>query len=197
MNYFFAILILIALFAIVRGIDYIIRLVTKGKKYYHFHLRWFPSFELAIWILFVFWLLRNLHSEEIYYPFLVVAIAILLVLAIGWYVFRDLVSGVILKAGHAMETGMIVKSEAASGVISSLGYLGLELNTPEGETLRVPYSRMIGKGITCQEKSSQLRRQKLSLIVPQKHGVQNIQQKLRKNFLNCPGSLQVKRSKSL
>lgn len=65
------------------------------------------------------------------YPILTGSLIILLVGLFGWYFLRDFVSGIILKAENAFETGQQIQTAQVSGTIKKLGYRSLEVVTNE------------------------------------------------------------------
>jgi small-conductance mechanosensitive channel len=66
----------------------------------------------------------------------------------GWYLLRDLISGIILKAENGFEPGQRIIASEVSGTIKKLGYRSLEVITNDGKYVKIPFSRLSSINIT-------------------------------------------------
>ncbi len=101
-----------------------------------------PALELVIWVAYVFRGLYMLFGGRVYYEFVVVLMASLVMAAIAWFLFRDYLSGVLLKAEKSLEPGRKLKTPYVEGRIKKLGSRVVEVINNEGALVRVPYSRL-------------------------------------------------------
>ncbi len=101
-----------------------------------------PFVELLIWIVYAFWGISILFGGFVYYDLILGVAAVLLLLAFAWFVFRDFLAGVLLKAEKSLEPGRFIKAPFAEGHIRSLGARSLVLVNEKGEVVRIPYSRI-------------------------------------------------------
>jgi small-conductance mechanosensitive channel len=186
MNVIITLLVAIALLILLKSGWYLIKLATHKKTYYHYVLRIFPMVELGVWILFAFWMVETLFFHNTFYPFVVVTMAILLIIFIAWFVFRDLVAGTLLKASHAFEPGMFIQTADFSGTIREVGYTALELQTLNGELVKISWLKLSKQDISRHTEKGHGKSQVLRLIIPQQHDAQNIQQMLKTRLLEMP-----------
>ncbi len=91
-----------------------------------------PILELALWIAYVFWGIHILFGGHIYYEFIVILMAAIIMAAIAWFVFRDFLAGVLLKAEKSLEPGQKVKTPHVEGRIKKLGSRSVEIINNEG-----------------------------------------------------------------
>lgn len=139
------VLIGVAIFIALRLLIFSIRFLNKDSFLYTTLLRIAPVFEFIVWAAFVFWAVYIIFEDYDFMPVLMASMALILCLAIGWYLLRDLVSGMILKSENAFEAGQYLKSGTAEGIIRKVGYLSVELETTDGENIKLPYSKLINQ----------------------------------------------------
>lgn len=101
-----------------------------------------PLLELALWLVYAFWGAHIFFGTHLYYDLVVGVMVILLLVAVSWYVFRDFLAGVLLKAEKSLEPGQMIRTPSAAGRIKSLGSRYLELVNEEGEEVRIPWAKL-------------------------------------------------------
>ncbi len=101
-----------------------------------------PFVELLTWTGYAFWGISVLFGSFVYYDLILGVAAVLLLLAFAWFVFRDFLAGVLLKAEQSLEPGRFIRAPFAEGYIQSLGARSLVLVNARGEVVRIPYSRI-------------------------------------------------------
>ncbi len=104
--------------------------------------KWFPLLETGVWVFYAFWGAYVFFGGISYYDHLVFAMAILLACGIAWYFFRDFFAGMIMKSECRLDVGQYIKTPDVSGKIVVLGPRFLELESDQGEKLKIPYSRL-------------------------------------------------------
>ncbi|MGE0785433.1 MAG: mechanosensitive ion channel domain-containing protein [Sandaracinaceae bacterium] len=80
-----------------------------------------------------------------YQLFTLVAMGI--VIATSWFAIRDLMGGVILKAGRALRVGDRVRVGDVDGRVTAMGLRAVVIETPHGEEAVVPYSRVARESV--------------------------------------------------
>ncbi len=136
------------LFIVLRILFFIARISGKRHSFFHALTQIIPAFEFTVWIVFVFWAIYNLFISYTFMPFIIAAMAVVLFTTLGWYVIRDLVSGVVLKTENGFKPGQYIKTPLAEGIIKRTGYLSIELETTNGEYIKIPYSKLINQALT-------------------------------------------------
>lgn len=141
MNLLYLILTALALFVVFRLLYRLLPALLRGKPIQTRLLRILPVVELLAWLLISFWGIYLLFGGQAHYAWVVSGMALVVVLALGWYVFRDYLSGVLLRADTGFAVGQHIRTHFAEGKIARLGYRHLVLLNQEGEEVRIPYSR--------------------------------------------------------
>lgn len=160
----------IGLYIILRFVSTYFQVLTgKGKTRKIFH-KVFPVVQMLLWFAFAFWAFEQLFIGMVAYPFLTGSLIILMVCLFGWYFLRDFVSGIILKAENAFETGQKISTAEASGTIKELGYRTMGIITCEGEQVKIPYSLLASQKIIKPAETGnwaeQIIRLKISSVYP-------------------------------
>lgn len=132
----------IALFLGMQVINRLANLIQGQNKWVILLRRTLPLAELMVWLGFAFWAAGIVFTDYSLQRLVVGAMALVLIVAVGWYVLRDLINGILLKSENALSMGQTIKSEFASGKITGIGYRTLQLETDKGDKLRVPYSQL-------------------------------------------------------
>lgn len=186
MKLLYTVILAIALMVLLRGANYFLTLATRKKKIREYTLRVFPWIEVALWASYVFWVIHYWFYDSASYAVLSSTVAIVFILLVSWYVLRDILAGAVLRSDHSLETGLQIKTDILSGTISYLGFLSMEITTPEGERITVPYSRFNGQSITKKAAKGQGRNQSFKIVIPQHHGALNIEKRLKQKILELP-----------
>lgn len=142
----------IGIFLVLRLLYRLLNTIVASKKIHRFIHRVFPLLEFTIWITFSLWVLNRLFSDTSFYLILMAAVIGSLVLIIGWYFLRDFVAGIILKTEILFEIKQRVKTPQAEGILRKTGYRSIEIETDQGELVKIPYSRLTTNAIYLQNK---------------------------------------------
>ncbi len=129
-------------FGLFRLLSRAARMLISRKALRNRILALLPVAELLIWIGYGFWGLSILFGGLVYYDLILWVAVVLLIVALAWFVFRDFLAGVLLKAERSLEAGRYIKAPYAEGYIRSLGARSVVLVNEKGEIMRVPYSRI-------------------------------------------------------
>ncbi len=118
------------------------RLFLQSERWYYTSKQVGPVMEGVGWFLFALWSVAYLFTNPT-----VAHIAILLLwgaafLGVVWFVVRDFMAGVFLRIEGGFALNERVKVQGVKGIVTHVGYLGVELETDEGQTVRIPYTKI-------------------------------------------------------
>jgi small-conductance mechanosensitive channel len=186
MNLITIITIGLVLFVNIRILMYFTRIASKRTQINKLLIRIIPVFEFILWTAYVFWAAYVLFEEYSFLPALLAVMGFILSIAIGWYIVRDLVSGMILKTENVFETGQYLKTDFSEGMIKKIGYLSLEMETTKGETIKIPYSKLSNQILIRPQKESSNKYALITLEISKKHNHTDIKEKLPKALNSTP-----------
>ncbi len=176
----------LSIWLLLKASGYFLSLAKQNKPTHKYTLRFLPWVEAFVWSAFAFWTLQYLLQNTQIFHILSAALAIVILLALSWFVIKDFISGVVMRSDHALEPGMKIKTENVSGIVSSLGYVSLGIRTDEGVKVSVPYSKLSGQQISVRFDKRRGKNQSLQVLIPQHHGAQNIERVLARKILELP-----------
>lgn len=142
MNLLYFVILGFALFYALHLINRLARLLPEGNRYTNILLRVLPLAEMVIWLAFAFWAVTIIFPELAFRRLIFGAMAIVLVIAFGWYVLRDFLNGILLKTENTLKKGQTIKTDFISGKIIKIGYRTLLIEAENGEMVRIPFSRL-------------------------------------------------------
>ena len=128
------------LFRIVRLLSFRIRAL---KRFYSLLV----GLELAIWMIFLFWLIHYFFMNKSYYNELILVLVVTAVILLVWFYIKDVVAGFLFRIKHNPSLGQILKSDEVHGVIKRMGPSQVFVEHEGGEVMRIPYSILVGKSL--------------------------------------------------
>ncbi len=176
----------IVLFIAMRVIIYFTGIAIKGTLLHKTIIRVIPVVEFSLWALFLFWAAFVLFEEHSFMPSLLTVMGLILCLAIGWYIIRDLISGMILKSENAFENGQYLKTNFSEGMIKKIGYLSLELETSSGEIIKIPYSKLANQVLVRPKKESVNKFASITIEIPGNYNHSEIKTKITRAINSTP-----------
>jgi len=176
----------IALYLILRFVSTYFRVLTENRRIRKIFLKVFPVAQMLLWFAFAFWALEQLFIGMVAYPVLTGSLIILIVAVFGWYFLRDFISGIILKAENAFETGQQIRTEEVSGTIKKLGYRSMKIVTCEGELVNIPYNLLASQKIVKPAVAGNWVEQLIRLKISSGYPPEKIQSMLRIRILEIP-----------
>jgi small-conductance mechanosensitive channel len=124
----------------------VLRLIPMNRSLRALTDRAAPVVGLAMAIAYLGFVIRLLFREERQLVSALLALLIVALVALGWGSIRDLVAGVVVKAGQSLRIGDHVRVGDVGGRIVALGYRVVTVETPDGEQAIVPF-HTLSKGI--------------------------------------------------
>ncbi len=176
----------IILFVILRLVSSYFPVLIGKRKIKKFFLQVFPVVQMFFWMAYAFWAFDQLFHRMEVYPILTGSLIVLMVSLIGWYFLRDFVSGIILKAENALETGQQIQTAEFSGTLKKLGYRTLEIANSEGECVKIPYRLLTGQKIVKLSETGNWTEQIIMLKISSDFPPEKIQSMLKIRILEMP-----------
>ncbi|MFW5663634.1 MAG: mechanosensitive ion channel domain-containing protein [bacterium] len=185
MKIFYTLVLAIALMALLRGAGYFLNLATRKSNVHKYTLRIFPWLEVALWMAYLFWVIHYWFYNAASYHLLFASVAIVIIVLLGWYVLREIISGAVFRSDNRLEPGLQIKTDSIAGSISGLGIMSMEIISAEGEKITVPYSQITGQSMTQKATKGQGKIQVFTITIPQHYGAVNIERRLKHKLLEC------------
>lgn len=176
----------IALYLIVRFVSIYFRVLTGKRKIRNIFLKFFPLVQMFLWFAFAFWAFEQMFFGMATYPILIGSLIILLICLFGWYFLRDFISGIILKAENAFESGQQIRTAEVSGTIKKLGYRSMGIVNNEGELVKIPYSLLTSQQIVKPAETGNWVEQLFRLNISSDYPPEKIQDMLKTRLLEMP-----------
>jgi small-conductance mechanosensitive channel len=186
MIYLKIIAIAIVLVIILRSLSAFFNILTDNRKIRMIFRRTFPVIEIIVLFFYIFWASDQLFNHLAIYNLLTGSLIVVLVGISGWYLLRDLISGIILKAGNGFEPGQRIKTSGLSGTIKKTGYLSLEIINKKGEIVIIPFSRLSRLNIRKPADTDKWVEHIVKLKISSKYPSEKIRNLLEKRVLEMP-----------
>lgn len=186
MNLLYIVILGFALFFALLLINRLAHLIPGESRWRSLLLRSLPLLEFVVWLAFAFWAARIVFSGLPYRGVVESAMALVLVLALGWYVLRDFLSGVLLKTESEFKKGQIIKSPLVSGKVHKVGYRTVHIETEKGEKVRVPFSRFGDAIISSPPEKGHGYSQMLKLNLNQGDDWSGLTEQIKQELFNMP-----------
>ncbi len=145
-----------------------------------------PALELATWIVYAFWGVHVFFGDALFLDTIVVVMVVFLLAALGWYVFRDFLAGVLIRAEKSLEPGLVLRTPSVAGKISKLKSLAIEIVNDDGELVRIPYSRLNQDLIVLPPRQEDNLPHHLEMTLLPGHSPGEIQKRLMEALLAMP-----------
>ncbi|MCB9211296.1 MAG: mechanosensitive ion channel family protein [Ignavibacteriales bacterium] len=156
------------------------RLSNRNQQYYFL-------VEIIIWVVFGIWALKTFLSNTIYYSIVVITIFAIVAAWIGWFVIRDFIAGVVFKLNDNYQKGQLIKLNEVNGFIEKLNYLNLDLVNENGETIKIPYSKILTSIHFKSFIDSKTKQHKFSITVLKNDTLEKTKELVRRSVLVSPG----------
>lgn len=141
-------LLTVLLFALLRWLRWLLGLVPMSKGRREALNRGILVSETVVVLVFLLTYVPMVFEVNPAYTPIFFGVLILGIVWVSWFVIRDAVAGLFIKAGEIVRLGDTVSFDGARGRITALGVRVLELETSEGEQIIVPYSRLTHQAVT-------------------------------------------------
>lgn len=178
----FILTIYILLRVAVKFISYI-RVLRKP----HFFIKKFlPIVDLTILVIITFWFIYRFFIDSEMLPIIVAIVALIFLGLFGWHWGRDFAAGIILKSENYFEKNKKIRLNNQSGKIIKTTIRYLEFENDEGETIRVPYSKISGEYFSKLSPGEKYESHLITFQVEKTTDTKILLETLRRNTYNSP-----------
>lgn len=186
MIYLKIIVIALVLLILLRSVSASVIILTGNKKIRMIFRRMFPVIEMLIWLSYIFWASHQLLSHLAIYNLLTGSMIVGLVGISIWYLLRDFISGIILKAENGFEPGQRIITSMFSGTIKKLGYRSMEIINNDGEYVKIPFSNLSHLNITRPADTGKWVEHIVKFKISSKYPAEKIRTMVEKRLLEMP-----------
>lgn len=176
----------IILFVFFRVINKILKFLSKKRNYVQQFLYVFPIVEFSVWIGFLIWIIKVFFRDEFITQLVIISLLFAVLIVLFWFVFRDLVTGIVLKIQNKFEKNQIIKFKSNEGIIKRLGYFSFDLKTSDGETQTIPYSQLKTEIIIKPNPGRSLKKQVIKISCPKTANLSKWKELLGTFIANTP-----------
>ena len=164
------------------------RRLSRFYPRWKFKNSWLVFFEFIVWMGFIFWSIRYLFSEKFYFHYLVFGIIFVVFAFFSWFLFSDILAGIVFKIKHNLKTGSHISAGGFTGKITSQRLTYLKLKTEEGSVLRIPYSKINHAVISEMTHTEALKEHAIQLEISTETSKSDAETLIREAILNTPWS---------
>ena len=182
---FLGIIILAVLLALILKI---LNLAILRKTINYRIKNYYTIFEIFIWFAFLFWGISVLLRESFYQMIAILSFAAIFVIGLGWFVFRDLFAGIVLRFSDGFYPGQNLRIDHKNGRILRVGRLNLSLQEEDGSESKIPWSKLTGQIYSKGIGVDLTNRQRFSVDVPQKYPLEVVHRKIKEAVLLSVGA---------
>ncbi|MFZ1290593.1 MAG: mechanosensitive ion channel domain-containing protein [Melioribacteraceae bacterium] len=144
--------------------------------------------EVIIWIIFGSWILRTFFKDSIYYSIGIATGFTIAAVWFAWFVAKDFIAGIVFRLNDTYKKGnLLILTDNLQGYIENINYLTIDLSTPNGEIIKIPYSKIQGKIHKKSLITKSTQPFQMEIKVPQKNTLEITKNKLRRIILISPG----------
>ncbi len=176
------------LFFVFRLLKFFIPFFFKRKENRKIFYKYLPLIELLAWILYLTWAIQFFTKNN--QLFAIGLFVILTVTAIwsSWFILKDYISGIVFKTSGKFSLYETIKINDFSGEIISFKPRTLELETENGKSLFIPYSKLLKEIITKADKAEMISSHSFTVNVKKKDTLNSLTERIRKEILFLPWS---------
>lgn len=133
--------------ALVRGARFAIDVAPALAPRREALTRAFPLVAAAIGVLYLLFAAGLVFERYPQHFPIAVAVILGVTIAASWFAVKDLVSGIVLRAGRVLRVGDRVRAGALEGRVLRMGHRVLVVETARGEEAIVPYSALAREAV--------------------------------------------------
>ena len=140
---------------IFRLLGYLLPLLVSRKKGKPVISRIMPVAEAAIWVIYLSWYSFRFAEIRSVYAFVVIGILLVIFFWASRYLLRELIAGIIFRVSGRFRPGEVIVHRKNRGTIKEFRTLSLEVETPDGQSVFIPYSKLAASISIKQESADQ------------------------------------------
>ena len=181
---------------ILTGTYFLIRLTGNLLKFlFNRHLKWkflltlIPFLELILGLSAVLWAINFLFQTKSYYNILMISIVVIFVGFVSWFLLRDIVAGYVFRIQNNFRPGAKIQLGTTIGKLLSMNVTHIIIETGDGRTIKIPYSRISGETVSEQHEEIIAEESSLILRLISSKSLNEIEDDIRKAIMNSPWRL--------
>jgi hypothetical protein len=145
-----------------------------------------PAITIIAWYVYGLWLLQRRFSGNSLYPIVILLYFVIPSLLVAWFILRDIFAGAVFSGRKQFHLNHHIQCGGLSGRIIAKGMTHLAVQTDNGETARIPYSRLSGEIVTERSEDTESDYYRIHLTVPGKRSSQLLQADLIRDVRATP-----------
>ena len=155
MKILIVVIIVLSAFIGLRIIKLLIKRLAKKYAVWKKLLTLLPLAGFIIWLIILFWAVNYLFQDKSYYNVIIISIIVVLSLTIGWFLLKDIISGIIFRIQNNYSYGEFVQFGKISGRLNEMQLTHISIHTIDDKSIKIPYSRLSNEIISLRlEKKS-------------------------------------------
>lgn len=157
--------------------------------------RYFPIFELILWLLFFAWAIQFFLKSNHLYAVIISIVTLTLMLMFAWFAMKDFIAGVIFRTSEKYSKKDYVKIMNYTGKIIDYTNRSLEIETDKGERIIIPYSKALDCIIVRTSPAEMMQNHTFKLSVNKNKALNLIIDEIKLAIIHLPWSSIKKESK--
>lgn len=186
MIYLKIIILAIAVYIFFRSLKMIFNILPLRASIRTSIFRLLPVLELILWIAFSYWAVQQLFDNQLTKIIIDTGIFVIILIILAWYLFRDLITGVILKAENTFKPGENIRIGDVSGKIIKTGARTIKIVTVDGELFEIPFSKIINQQIIKPSNKEKKTGHTCHLKVPSAYQPGKVKELVKRRILEIP-----------
>lgn len=150
---------------------------------------YYPLFEVIIWFSFILWAINVLLKESYYLMIAILAMSVIIIAGLGWFVIMDLFAGIVLRISDSFYSGQSFRVEQYSGRIIKVEMLSISVQQEDGTILKIPWRKIKGQIYIKGPTEEIVNRQRFLVEVKQKYPLEIVYQKIKEAVLLSVGAV--------
>jgi len=179
---FFAILLLIVFRIFKFFLPVIFRNINKKRVI----KRYLPLFELVSWCIYFVWSIHLFSLNNSTMLFLPITLLSIILVIIGWYAFRDILAGIVMKTDRSCKINEVVRIDNTTAKIISFRYRNLQLETLSGETIFIPYTKVYNNIMVKEHPAELIVSHSFQMNIPSEKFNANTLEEVKQYILSMP-----------
>lgn len=160
--------------------------IKPFRKSYTFVNKILPILDLIFAAIVIFWIVYRIFGNTNVFPVIISSVTIILLGLLGWFWGRDFVAGIILKSENYFELSKMISLNDKSGKIIKTTLRYLEIETDDGEAIRVPYSKISGDYFSKLSPDEKYENHLITLHLNEAVDTKSLRESIRKKVYNSP-----------
>lgn len=130
------------LFAFFRLIRFLLPILVKNFKKAQSYLSYLPIIETSGWLFFFSWFTFRFAEIESIFALVMAGILGFIIFWISKFFLKDLIAGLVFRTSGKFKEGDRIMLDGLKGSVKKFGLIELEVESSEGSTLIIPYSKL-------------------------------------------------------